>query len=267
MITDFSKFRRFIVFGCSFTNYYWPTWADILSKEMPDVEYYNFGRCGGGNLFISNRILEADMKLKFSDNDLVMIMWSTLCREDRYLRDNWCLAGNIFTQNVYNQEFVEKFCDPKGYLIRDLALIKLTLEYLKNSPARIIPLLSQPVHEQQAKNHLNQFDSAVKDILNLYSETINIFPSSLFELEMRGHWNHGHVYRDLTHNLFHDYHPSPIRYHGYLEKLKINLTDKSKNYAQESQQQLMSTKTRQDIIDLFHNEPNINHFSVKDICY
>ena len=264
---DFKKFKRFFVFGCSFTNYYWPTWADIISKEMPEVEYYNFGRCGAGNPFISNRVVEADIKLKFTDTDLVMVMWTTLCREDRYFHNNWNTPGNIFTQNIYNQEFVEKFCDPKGYLIRDLALIKLTTEYLNNSPATPILLNCQPYHEQQQRNHLNQLDPQVMEILELYSDMIKSTPTSIFELEMNNFWSHGHVYKDSNHGLFQDYHPGPKRYYNYLNKLGINLTDRSKQFAEDAQRQLEQTTTKEEIISIFCNEPNANHNSVRNICY
>ena len=46
------KFKRAFVFGCSFTQYYWPTWADILGREFNKFE--NWGQCGGGNQFIFN---------------------------------------------------------------------------------------------------------------------------------------------------------------------------------------------------------------------
>lgn len=267
MNLDFSKFKRLFVFGCSFTNYYWPTWADIISKEIDNVEYYNFAKCGAGNLFISNRIVEADLKLKFNETDLVMVMWTTLCREDRYVHNNWSTPGNIFTQNTYNEEFVKNFCDPKGYLIRDLALIKLTTEYLKNSKATSILLNCQPYHEQQDRNHLRHFDKSVVDILRLYSDMIKDTPPTIFELEMNRFWSHGHVYNDPNHGTFQDYHPSPQRYYNYLVKLGVPLTDKSKMFVEESQQKLMQTKTKQEIIATFGNEPNINHESVRNICY
>ena len=48
----------------------------------PDVEFYNLGKSGGGNLFISHRIVEANKKYKFNKDDLVVVMWSTFARID-----------------------------------------------------------------------------------------------------------------------------------------------------------------------------------------
>ena len=38
MIFDWTKYKRFFTFGCSFTCYMWPTWADIISKEMYEIK-------------------------------------------------------------------------------------------------------------------------------------------------------------------------------------------------------------------------------------
>ena len=84
MIQDFSKFKRFFAFGCSFTNYAWPTWANILHQEM-DAEFFNLGRRGSGNLFTACRISEANNRFKFCDTDLVIVMFISEVREDRYI--------------------------------------------------------------------------------------------------------------------------------------------------------------------------------------
>ncbi len=39
---------RLITFGCSFTDYSWPTWADIIARDL-DCEYENWAIGGGGN--------------------------------------------------------------------------------------------------------------------------------------------------------------------------------------------------------------------------
>ena len=48
---------RLFTFGCSFTSYHWPTWADILGREYDYFE--NWGRSGGSNQFIFNSLIEA----------------------------------------------------------------------------------------------------------------------------------------------------------------------------------------------------------------
>ena len=47
---------RLIVFGCSFTDYAWPTWADIIAYDL-GCEYENWAQGGGGNQQIARRAL------------------------------------------------------------------------------------------------------------------------------------------------------------------------------------------------------------------
>ena len=42
--------KRLFTFGCSFTDYRWATWANILAYEL-DCEFHNFGKSGAGNQF------------------------------------------------------------------------------------------------------------------------------------------------------------------------------------------------------------------------
>jgi hypothetical protein len=253
MNIDFSKYKRFFAFGCSFTGYNWPTWADILSKEMPQAEFYNMGYSGAGNLMISARITEASIKFKFCETDLLMPMWTTFCREDRYFHNAWSCPGNIFTQQTYSEDFVKKFADPKGYLIRDLALITLTTGYLKSLPCDIIPLASVPY------NYQNEDDASVLPILESYKDITNQTPPCLFELEMNNHWTNGHEYYDPNHGHRQDYHPDPLRYRSYLEKLGMPLTDLSQTFAQESYNKLKQTKTKDEILKTFPNNSSGSH--------
>ena len=56
---DPKKYKRFFAFGCSFTNYYWPTWADIIGQDSNFYE--NWAQPGAGNHFIFNSIMFSSM--------------------------------------------------------------------------------------------------------------------------------------------------------------------------------------------------------------
>jgi hypothetical protein len=232
---DFKKYRRFFTFGCSFTEYIWPTWSNILKEEMSTAEYYNFGASGAGNMMISNRIVEADLKFKFNKDDLIIVMWSTFCREDRWLTGRgWMHPGNIFSQNEYDSSFVEKFSDETGYLIKDMALITLANNYLENNKCHSISLMSVPIDHQQ---HIN--NPVFKEVKRLYDPIINKMPESLYTLEMNRSWENGHSYYLFdtpghdSNKLFDDYHPNPSRYCQYLLKIGFELSDHTVNYAHE----------------------------------
>lgn len=91
------KKGRLFTFGCSLTNLFWPTWADLLGLVYK--EYYNFGALGAGNVYIAHTIVEADLKFNFNQNDMIIIMWSTYFRWDRYKDGNWIHHGHVWSNH------------------------------------------------------------------------------------------------------------------------------------------------------------------------
>jgi hypothetical protein len=155
MITDLTKYKRIFAFGCSFTSLIiYPTWADIIYKSMnPDVEFYNLGKSGGGNLFISHRIVEANKKYKFDKDDLVVVMWSTYARIDFYKTNfGWKNPGNIYTQDELSMSTVKELEDLNWFLMRDLPTIELTTQYINNLPCGVIKFMAVPV-DYEHTNH------------------------------------------------------------------------------------------------------------------
>lgn len=228
---DFSKYKRVFIFGCSFTNYHaWPTWANILSMEAKNAEYvYNLGETGGGNLFISSQVMAASLKYKFDTNDLVLLMWSTHCREDRYRETRWYLPGNIWTQNIISEDFVKEWACPKGYIVRDLALMAFTKTFLSNSPADAVLLKSvEPTYDQKL------FDGVgYEDVIGLYKDTIADYPEPLYSFVNDGHggWINGHEYywpgvgSSTDAKKFQDYHPNPLMYMDFLTRIGFKLSE------------------------------------------
>ena len=78
---------RLFCFGCSMTQYYWPTWADIAGTFWNKFE--NWGEIGAGNQFIFNSVIECDLKNKLDSNDTVVIMWSNPERHDSFNVNRW----------------------------------------------------------------------------------------------------------------------------------------------------------------------------------
>jgi hypothetical protein len=249
---DFSKYKRFFAFGCSFTSYNWPTWADVLASEMPNAELYNFGHCGGGNSMISNRIVEANTKYNFTDTDLIIPMWTTFCREDRYVDGHWMGVGNMYTQDVYDRDFVRKFSEPLGYLLRDLAIITMTNVYLKTLPSDYFMMNGVPyTYQMDIKNPPRP---SLYDILVVYKDTVNLTPPALVDLELGGEFKHGHTYtRQHNGEEYRDYHPHPLNYRNYLKKIGFPLTDTSLAYTDQSMKLMAATKTEEQMQIAFNS--------------
>ena len=78
--------KRIFAFGCSMTRYRWPTWADIYASDKT-TQFYNYAHSGAGNQFIANQIVETCKRFNWNDDDLILIMWSSITREDRYVTE------------------------------------------------------------------------------------------------------------------------------------------------------------------------------------
>jgi hypothetical protein len=256
MITDLTKYKRIFSFGCSFTSYIYPTWADIIHKSMlPDTEFYNFGKSGGGNVFIANRITEANRKYKFTETDLVVVMWSTSARIDFYKSEyGWKTPGNIYTQDLLSQSTVKELEDLNWFLMRDLSIIDLTTSYLNNSPCDSIKLMSVP-HDYENRHHHTLEDQLAISIIetynNLNEEYTNI---SLYEF-MNFKWSASVKYKHHAHpkqDIFTDYHPTPVDYANYLIKCNVPISQQAIDYAQESlDKMLVDGLTQQEIVNMF----------------
>jgi hypothetical protein len=174
--------KRLFTFGCSFTDYRWPTWADIVAREYDHFE--NWGKSAGGNHFIFNSLVECNQRNTFTKNDTVMICWSNVTREDRYLTDSWLSAGNIFTTAVYPKTWVNEFVTERGCLIRDLAFIKAIDSILKNVGCNykffsIVPIEYNMVDKNQSEH---------PDVIELYSDVLDKISPSYFEIIFNYDW-------------------------------------------------------------------------------
>lgn len=245
-LLDLTKYKRLFVFGCSFTSYGWPTWADVLSREMPQAEFYNFGYPGAGNLMISCRLTEADHRYKFDENDLVVVMWSTICREDRYKNNQWWRGGGIFASEIYSQEYARQYADAKGYLIRDLALFTMASTWMESVPATCITLSSVPINFQQ-----DEKDTTIQPILDLYADTIDKILPDILTLELDGNWSISMLYRNKQGERQRDGHPSPDQYYNYLVKLGFPMTPVSLKYANDSTELLTNLASKAELFYAF----------------
>jgi hypothetical protein len=169
---NFKNYKRFFAFGCSFTQYYWPTWADIISNEFK--ESHNYGRNGAGNFFIYQSLIEAILQHEINKDDLVMIMFSSVTREDRFTKNRgWITPGNLYFQNEYDEKFIKNYMCDHGYLMRDL-----NLDSKKYAPRAFQAAISNAKNElmgpadfRDATN--NYFEEVVAEVYALYQKRLS----------------------------------------------------------------------------------------------
>jgi hypothetical protein len=211
--------RRLFTFGCSFTQYFWPTWADILGKEFDHFE--NWGKLGGGNQFIFNSIIECSLRNKFTPDDTVVIMWTNVTREDRYIKDNWETHGNVFTTYFYSPEFLHRYFDIKGCFVRDLAVIHAAKNYLENLGVKFIFLSMVPIQNYDQYT-IAELDEA-QPLFDLYANTLENIRPSVYEKVFNYKWRPQEQ----------DMHPTSIEHLEYLDKVvpEIPISEATRSWA------------------------------------
>jgi hypothetical protein len=243
MNLNLKKYKRIFAFGCSFTAYKWPTWADIIAVEAK-TQYYNYAMAGLGNLGIMNRVTSANAKYKFNQDDLVMILWSTFSREDRWVDGKWFSQGNVWHSN-YPDDWVKKYCDPIGHMIRDHAIINMTNNYLKQSNADTLLLKSVPFNHSD----LCEMDDndTVQELSRLYQFDYDNMPMSLYDFVGR-RWDMDPVpYIGNDGEINNDPHPKPTTYLKFLESAGLEFSASTVQYATSATDTLANCKTLQDI--------------------
>lgn len=229
-------YKRLFLFGCSFTVYHWPTWANILHYDMPQAKYYNFAKGGGGNFYIYAQIMAAHQKYNFTKDDCIAVLWSTHGREDRYLRGSWLTPGNIWTQGFYDDDFVKEFACIQGYIVRDLAIFKGAKMILDSLPSDALNMYSVPIDYN--KDYLDGL--SIDNLVELYQDIIEeMKDKNLHALNNDGHggWINGHRYHwpgiskgDHPSQWFNDYHPNSEGYLRFLLEKGFDISTETQNY-------------------------------------
>lgn len=89
--------NRLFTFGCSHTNYIWPTWANYIGHFYK--EHHNYGKAGCGNYFALSHLYEANEKYNITKDDTVLIMLSDDNRADFIqTMGTWTATGNIYAE-------------------------------------------------------------------------------------------------------------------------------------------------------------------------
>lgn len=247
MNIDLKKYKRVFAFGCSFTAYKWPTWADLIAVETK-ADYYNFGVAGIGNMGIMTRVTEANARYKFNEDDLVMIMWTTFSREDRWINGNWYAQGNVWNSQ-YPKDWVKEYCDPIGFMIRDHAIINATNKLLQQSNCGKILLRSVPFKYTD----LGEIDNT-KEIITLsllYQVEYDNMPMSLYDYLGRDWATDPVKYMGQNGQEQTDPHPKSMTYYNYLESCGLEFSKNTNDYANYTTAALAQCKTLRNITQSF----------------
>jgi hypothetical protein len=170
---------RLIFFGCSFTQYGWPTWANVIGYDQ-GIEYHNFGVAGLGNVGILHRMIEANAKLKFTDEDKIFILWSSWSREDRVRDQNWVAAGSIFNANnpEYSNYYIKRYWSFHNDIVKNATAIKIANDLFQKNIAWQGSAFEIATNEA----YMTKADKGSTELWEFYSKMLPELPVLLFEL-------------------------------------------------------------------------------------
>jgi hypothetical protein len=193
------------------------TWADILGTQYDF--YKNYGRTGAGNLFIFNRLATAIAENNIDENDTIMIMWTNVMREDRFINNDWQLCGNIFTQNFYDKSFVKNYVDIRGCFERDLPLFYAAQLLLDKIGCKTTIMSMTDI------NYIDQYTNKkagieIAHLLKLYKSTLSRIKPSVYNLI----FNYDYNSRNIGSKRRTDPHPLPLEHLEYIEKVLPDIT-------------------------------------------
>lgn len=230
---------RLFTFGCSFTNYCWPTWANILGQQAN--HYENWGRPGGGNQFIFNSLTECVVRNNINETDTVIIMWTSISREDRYLKDRgWVTPGSIFNQTEYDKQFVSTMADPYWYLMRDLSIISATKIILQKLGCRWHFLSMLPLEYHDDSNYSKHHLRIPNNIKELYRQDLDSILPNMYDTVFDSDWSS----RKHLKPLVDDNHPTPLEHLIYLNTVlpQISINEDTVKLIELAEQQVLSNQ-------------------------
>jgi hypothetical protein len=214
---------RLFTFGCSFTKWAWCTWSDILARDL-NVPYYNFGKWGAGNQYIFNVLMQCINNANINSDDLVIICWTTPCREDRRLREGWITPGNIFTnlENFYSKDYIKKYVDfPIGFSIRDFAVMDAARRILDSIGCQyhMMSMADFNLYDQWGRTFS---DDSELQLLSKLIQTYDILNKEMLPSFYKVLWNNDisvkfNIDKEKIHTEFIDGHPSPQEHLDYLK--------------------------------------------------
>lgn len=118
---------RLFTFGCSFTKYHYPTWADIVGSCFN--EYQNWARGSAGNNFILSSLQECHARNNLTAADTVIILFAPLTRYDYYQFENWHHEVNA-VHKLHSQDL---FSCPRGVTVQNYSWMSCVVEFLQSA--------------------------------------------------------------------------------------------------------------------------------------
>jgi len=242
--------RRLFTFGCSFTKYIHPTWADFIGTQFDT--HQNWGKSGAGNFFIYSQLLECNQLNNINKDDTVLIMLSGYIRFDIIDRESkFVTAGNMYNQNFFNEDFVyNKWSEEYGFY-STWAYVNSIINLLKSVGCKYKILNAFDIRKREGdthnfedfskprlKNCLEYLETVCHEIdLYTYSKQKNKSGIPHYKFKENGDFS-------TLQNVVIDYHPTISMHHDFVKEYLTEFYDQSmSNYKDEWEAKIDALKS------------------------
>lgn len=171
---------KIYTYGCSFTSYHLPTYADILGINYDVI---NRGWSGSGNEKIFYFFMQDIKNNKITDKDIVILQWSGITRWNYLNKENeWLGDGNIFLphnkqiyqtiQKWYNPDYeLEKthnYCVSAESLLKNIGCqyVFLSLNQIPKSPIKFLMSDLETTYKGNYEFRRNEIGKRIKKIVD-----------------------------------------------------------------------------------------------------
>jgi hypothetical protein len=251
--------NRLFTFGCSFTSYKWPTWADIVGRDHAAFE--NWGSCGVGNQYIYHALIEAIVRRDIDANDTVMIMWTNFSRWDYYHEKQWKTVRFWREHNKESwnasEDLLDVMLDIRGFYVRDLALIYSAQSLLEKIGCSYEMFSMVDINNVQFSLY-EPVESQVQDLLIAYEPTLAKIKPSVHRTVFQNDWHSRAIFGQQTRS---DIHPSPKEHLEYIKTVlpKLNISEATQQWVDQADQLVQ----QQPDVDQFPWD-GVNYYSIPD---
>lgn len=254
--------NRLFTFGCSHTQYRWPSWANILGLSFK--EFYNFGQPGSGIFYMMYQFVYANKHFKFRKDDTLIFMLSDEARLDFVKDKTWFNSGLAFaSKHLLGEKLFEHYT-----LTHAIESTYIYVYFLKKELEEIgcnyeIMYAFPPVVDEND----SFFDDNVKSIWRNKYQLTNTSIKSLTEFAKENCGETYTFYRDenkkignnLLSTCFKDGHFSVLTHLKYVKKYLSKYYDNSNDDIVKKWHSVVPiNKHESEVIDMFYNTINKN---------
>lgn len=233
--------KRCFAFGCSYTNYVWPTFADLVGCNFE--EFYNFGLSGSDNTYALNRLIDTHSHFQLNpETDFVIYGVTGFGRFTYWDRNHdWIAQGDVnFSERKDPRK--NNFLRLENYspiyaAYRSINAIKIFKNFLQatNIPHIIYPALDNAefynyrVYQYERPSFLPIITKECEAVQDLYDikTSIDEYLLDIDEFHTKTYLKDENI--TMTH-------PTTNQHYGYLKKYFSHYdTDRVKNIVNQFQ--------------------------------